>query len=256
MHLSEEDLILHYYGEADRDPNIESHLSTCAACQAELAKLQRVLAFVDEQRVPEPPQGFERSMWLQLEPQLPLPRSWLSRWLHWSPGAWYGGPKQRWGYAGGLAALLLIAFVAGRFSTTPTPVAPSDAALVASDRILLVAVVDHLDRSQMVLVELLNGSASDASTFGPDQLRARELVAANRLYRQSAVQSGDELIGETLDELERALLEIANSPAQLAPDDLAALRERIAARGLLFRVRVVQSEMQERERQQAVRVIG
>jgi hypothetical protein len=74
-------------------------------------------------------------------------------------------------------------------------------------------------------------------------------VSANRLYRQTAVQTGDETTNSVLDELERTLLEIANTPADASKDDLDALRARIGSRGLLFKVRVVHSEMVERERQ-------
>ena len=76
--------------------------------------------------------------------------------------------------------------------------------------------------------------------IGSEQSRARDLVAANRLYRQTAVQAGDEgEIGDLLDELERVLLEIANAPPDAARGDLDALRAHIEQRGLLFRVRVV-----------------
>ena len=57
------------------------------------------------------------------------------------------------------------------------------------------------------------------------RLRARELVAANRLYRQSAAHTGDEVMGATLEDLERVLLEIANAPADLSAEDFAALRD-------------------------------
>jgi len=87
-----------------------------------------------------------------------------------------------------------------------------------------------------------------------EQARARELVAANRLYRQSAAHTGDEVIGTALEDLERVLLELANAPADATPESLAALRDQIGAGGLLFRVRVVQSEM--RERQKIPRVVG
>jgi len=52
-----------------------------------------------------------------------------------------------------------------------------------------------------------------------------------------------------LDELERVLVEIANTPQDATRNDLEALRARIASRGVLFKVRVVHSEMRERERQ-------
>ena len=51
-----------------------------------------------------------------------------------------------------------------------------------------------------------------------------------------------------LDELGRVLIEIANTPEDASKAQIEALRDRIAARGLLFRVRVVNSEIRERER--------
>lgn len=246
MHASEDDLILLYYGEADDDGNVERHVSSCSVCQGEFARLRRALALVDENAVPEPPPSFERTMWARLEPQL------ASRRPRWMPRIW--GTFPQWAFAGGMAALVLAAFLAGRFSGGTAPVAPSERHADVSDRVLLVAVVDHLDRSQMVLVEFLNAATDGPAAIGSEQARARELVAANRLYRQSAAHTGDEMIGLALEDLERVLMEIANAPADASAEDLAVLREQIGPRGLLFRVRVVQSEMREREK--SYRVIG
>ena len=65
----------------------------------------------------------------------------------------------------------------------------------------------------------------------------------------TAAQAGDDATTEVLAELERVLIEIANTPQDATKDDLEALRARIASRGLLFKVRVVHSEMRQRERQ-------
>jgi hypothetical protein len=251
MHLSDEDLILHYYREADDEPRIERHLTECAACAAEFAKLGRVLAMVDDEAIPEPGPAFERSMWARVEPLLAARRTGLARWLGPFADAWSAAPRMRWVYAGGLAVLLVAAFMAGRVSRPPveTP-AVAVAEPAADDRVLLVAVVDHLDRSQMVLVELLNGEGTNPAAMDAEQSRARELVTANRLYRQSAAQYGNAMVGETLDDLERVLLEIANAPADMTADEFEQLKRRIAGHGLLFRVRVVQSEMREQQRQQ------
>lgn len=252
-HLTEETLILQYYGEAEEAAAVEQHLASCPQCREEFDRLRRVLALVDVHEVPEPAPGFERRVWARLEPELASPRqSWLA-WL--LPAA---GP--RWAYAGGVAALLLAAFVTGRFSQpAPQPASPGGTAETTaaagdySDRVLVVAVVDHLDRSQMMLVELLNADPSGAAVDpGTGQSRARELVAENRLYRVSASQAGDEATSTVLDELERVLLEIANTPQDAPASDLEALRQRIAARGLLFKVRVVHSELRERERQTVI----
>ena len=65
----------------------------------------------------------------------------------------------QWALAGGVAALVLVAFLAGRFSTTCVPPSARRSPAATDDvaeRVLVVAVVDHLDRSQMVLLELLN----------------------------------------------------------------------------------------------------
>ena len=253
MHVNEDALILHYYGEGD-DPSVESHLASCPTCRMEFEKLRRVLAMVDEQSVPDPSPSFERQMWVRIQPKLhEQSRGWFSRLL---PAGQHSAPK--WVLAGGLAALLIAAFVAGRFTSPSTPAAPASAPAVADvgDGVLLVAVVDHLDRSQMVLIELLNGDTDDIANISAGS-RARELVAANRLYRQTAAQAGDTVIGETLEDLERVLLEIANAPENVSAEDVAALREQIGTRGLLFRVRVVQSEIRERERvNQQNRVAG
>lgn len=249
MHVSEEELILHYYGEAQNDPAVEDHLASCAACREEFSRLQQALALVDTDSVPDPGPGFERRVWARLEPQLEAQRgtSWFS---------WLAAPR-RLAWAAGAAAVIVAAFVAGRVSgPAPGPVAPNQAAATAtgstSDGVLVLAVVDHLDRSQMMLVELLNADPDQpVVNISNEQSRARELVAANRLYRQSAAQAGDETTGDVLDELERVLIEIANRPEDAGKAEIEALRARIASRGLLFRVRVVNSEMRQREQRLA-----
>jgi len=244
IHVTEEDLILHYYREPEDERQVEKHLASCAACRGQFERLKQVLSLVDADGLgpaDAPGPAFEREVWARLEPQLPRPRAWISSWL----------PGPRWALAGGLAALVLVAFLAGRFSSTVAPpsLAPVTASTEVAERVLVIAVVDHLDRSQMVLLELLNGDLSEGTDLAKEQSQARDLVTANRLYRQTAVRTGDDRTSDVLDELERVLLEIANAPQGATKDDFEALRARIASRGVLFKIRVVQSEMLERERQ-------
>jgi len=51
-HLTHDDLVLHFYGEtpAAAAAGTDAHLASCAACHAEFARLQQVLAMVDHQR--------------------------------------------------------------------------------------------------------------------------------------------------------------------------------------------------------------
>jgi hypothetical protein len=77
---------------------------------------------------------------------------------------------------------------------------------------------------------------------------ADELVASSRLYRQTAARSGEPALAAVLEELERVLVEVAAGPDALTPGDLAELQRRIESRGLLFRVRVIGSQVREREK--------
>jgi hypothetical protein len=245
MHVSEDDLILHYYGELTDHRPVEAHLAACAACRTEFERLRHVLALVDADGLnpaEQPGPEFERTVWARLEPRIPQRRSWMQQLFAVTP---------RWTFAGGIAALVLVAFIAGRFSreVTPTTNAPAAAATDVAERVLVLAVVDHLDRSQMVLLEVLNADFSEPFDLDQEQSLARDLVTANRLYRQTAVRTGDERTSDLLDELERVLVEIANTPQSASTDDLEALRASIVSRGVLFKVRVVHSEMRERERQ-------
>jgi len=152
---------------------------------------------------------------------------------------------------GAMAALVFAAFLAGRFWPRPTQQESARPIPVeVRERILLVAVGDHLDRAQMVLVELVNaeGQAKGGVNISAEQQRAQDLVEANRLYRQTATRTGDSTLVNVLDELERVLVEIAHSPAQLSSAQLNEIQQRIEARGILFKVRVIGSQVREREK--------
>lgn len=241
-HLSEEELILHFYGETAREDEgrVDEHLASCDECRASQATLKSVLHLVETTPMPDARPGFERDVWARLEPQLDQQKSsWFT---------WMKAPQ--WAFAG-VAALVVAAFVAGRtFSpatpgSTTTTTSPAVAEAGASERVLRSAVGDHLERSQMMLVELVNNS-NHPSTIADEQGRAEDLVAANRLFRQSAEQSGDAAIVDILNDLERVLLEIANAPKDVTSGEIAELKTRIETQDLLFRVRVIASEMRQR----------
>jgi hypothetical protein len=74
-----------------------------------------------------------------------------------------------------------------------------------------------------------------------------DLVAANRLYRQTAAGAGHAAIAGVLEDLERALIEVARSPSEVSRRDLTDMLQGIEAEGLLFKLRVVSEQMRERE---------
>jgi len=239
MHVNDDTLVLHYYGELapPEETDVTTHLEACAACRAEYGRLQRVLAVVDTASVPDVPPNFEADVWARLERRLPARRrAW------WAPFAW---SPARLAPAGSLAVLLVATFVAGRFWPAAGPVGPM-ADTDPRERILLVAVGDHLEQTQMVLVELVNAGGADTVDISAARDQAADLVSDNRIYRQTAEGAGDARIAGVLDELERVLIEVARSPSQVSRADLQAIVDGIDAEGLLFKVRVVGQEVRER----------
>jgi hypothetical protein len=240
-HLTEDELILHYYGETDRADvsHVESHLASCAECQLANNKLARVMAMVDAASPVEAPDGFERIAWARLEPKLDANNSRTLKSFFWFP---------QWALAGGVAALLVAAFWAGRISGPATPSTNANiVAHVEPASVLQTAVGDHLDRTQMMLVELVNAETDHADVLAGEQRRATDLVAANRIMLQSALRSGDAQIVDILEDLERVLLEIANAPADVSSKEMTDLQSRITDEVLLFRLRVIASEMRQRQ---------
>jgi len=240
-HLTDEELLLDFYAEgtaADR-ARVRAHLEQCQECRALDRDLRAVLTAVDTAPVTEPPSGFERDMWARIEPLLPVRHAWYTRWNAMVP---------RLAIAASIGVLLVAAFTAGRIWERPP--AGSSARGVdeqnLNERLLRAEVEDHLERSQRMLVELVNAEYTSGPSLEGDRARAADLVAAGRLYRRSAEQVGDAEIGNLLEDLERVLVEVANGPADEAPEELARLRQRIDDQDLVFRVRVVASEIKER----------
>jgi hypothetical protein len=153
-----------------------------------------------------------------------------------------------WKVAPAMVAVAVVAFILGividrqRTST----VAPISAR--SRERVLLIAMGDHLDRSQMVLAELVNATPGTVD-LGDERTRAQDLLTENRLLRQTAARSGDVSDAAVLDELERTLLDIANGPENPSAADLETLRQRIEANGLLLKVRIVGSNVRQKGQQ-------
>jgi hypothetical protein len=132
-------------------------------------------------------------------------------------------------------------------AATPTR---ADAGPSLREGILLIDLSDHFERSQMVLVELVSAGAGGGPVdISSERDRARDLVASGRLYRQTAAGTGDAAMLDILDQLERVLVDVAASPSEVSAADLEAVRQRIDTAGLLFKVRVVSTDLRDRRAQ-------
>ncbi len=243
MHLNDDELVLHYYGEMDAaaETRAAQHLSACGTCHQQYTRLQRVLAAVEAAPAPDLPESFERTVWARLEPQLaPRRTGWLT-WLVLSPA--------RLAWVAAIVVLVGAAFFAGRVSReAPAPAQQAATASQVRERVLLVDLGEHLDRSQTMLVELVSADSASDANLSMERERAEDLVAANRLYRQTAAANGNLALASVLDELEPLLVELAAGPDRLSAEDLDQVRQRIESKGLLFKVRVVSSEVRERQK--------
>jgi hypothetical protein len=238
-HLSEEQLISHYYGELDNPLEAVKHLESCEACCGRFAALDNDLSLMKAATIPDRPDDYGRRTWQRLEPRLEDTAVGLR------PG-WFVFPQ--WKLAAAATLLVVTGFVAGRFGPGRQAPLPEPVSEAARDRILMATVADHLDQSQRALLELANESDAGAPDSSADRARAGELVAANRLYRQSASQAGEASLASVLDELERILIEIANQPSDVTRGELREIRRRIDEEDLLFKIRVLSSQVRSRER--------
>ena len=245
-HLTEEQFVLYYYGEGDGSPAVRAHLDACEACRAEYAGLQRVLNVVDSAPVPERGANYGAQVWNRLQPSLMWDRPPGLSW--WPTSLW---AARQWAAAALVATLVLAAFLAGRYYPKAQPGVQTANAGQVRERILLVAVGDHLERSQTVLLELVNARPGQPLDVASERERAGDLVAENRLYRQTAARTGDTRVASVLDDLEPVLLEIAHGPDRLTPEEVENLRQRIEGDGILFKVRVVGSRVRHREEKAA-----
>jgi hypothetical protein len=233
-HINEGQLLLHYY---QSNSEVSGHLAACPPCQREFEALVQLLRSIAAPAVPDPGPAYPNQVWSTLRPRL-LEEPKRDR-------IWYLQPRA-WALGGALAVLLIAAFLLGRY-VRPNPhptIAAQPPAKEVHERILLVAVGDHLEQSQMLLIELIHAGGGKEVDISQEQRRAGDLLAANRLYRQTAQQVGDKKTAQALDQLELMLLEIAHQPSTVSAANLKDIQDRIESEGLLFKVRVDVEQVQ------------
>ena len=215
MHLTEQDLVLIYYGESPAP----EHLASCSECSTQYRRLAAWLDRVTEDAVPPMPLDLPT----RIAALLPSRRRW-----------------PRIAVPVGVAAALLLAFQIGRrFPDQPAPPPP------ARNALLQIALPDHLERSRVVLASVANASAGlDIST---ERRIAGDLLESNRLLRRSAASADQGAYEDLLEDVERLLAELAHSPAAPSAARLRELQDSIRAQALVFRLRVIESQLRNRE---------
>lgn len=229
---SDEDLILHYYGESDDPERIEESIARSPQVAARFDAIRSVLDAVPRIEAPDRSARYGRRVWESVSPQLTAGRgrAGAGRLLRWPSAA------VRWSVGGVLAASLLVAvaFWVGR-ATAPDPSFATALSEATRGRILRLAVAEHLERSQFLLQEISNEGIGERDADSRDELH--RLLVDNRLYRQATRHAGYDALGELLGELERYLTDLEHLEAS-SPGESNGLEERLRQTDLLFKVRV------------------
>lgn len=223
-HLTEEQLVLAYYGDIERD--LRDHLDHCQQCRAAFAREQRLLNELPEQAIPERNENYGAEVWARIQPQLEKPKHRLGV-----------GGLAWWTLAPAMTALLIVAFFAGVLTERQNKTQGFSPG--ARDRVLLITMGNHLDRSQILLAELVNAKPGTID-FNEERTRASDLLVENRLLRLAATRNGETSSAALLDELERVLLDVSHNPASLSEPELEEVQ------GMLFKVRIIDSNIQEK----------
>jgi hypothetical protein len=237
-HLEEADLIAYALGDDEPDARAAAaeHLAGCAGCRSVLAELREVLDETSAIEIPARGESYGREVWARVEPRLRASRG-RSRQAAW-----------QWLAAAAVLLLAVGSFLAGRWSRPqpvplPTTTLGAQDASMARQRVVLAALGDHFDRAERALVEVSNADPRASVDVSAEQAWARDLLEANRLYRQTARGAASPLVVDLLGELEPVLLEIVNGPSRMTAADLEALQTRIEERGLVFKLRVARGQV-------------
>lgn len=251
-HLTEEQLIEHYYAESAQSTRIEHHLRECNGCAESYAVLRSDLDAIVPIMAPAR-EALGEQVWQSIRNFVPVyeqkRRGLLQRFAN----------LKGLSFATACILLIAVAFFAGRqWDNYQRPPQIQTAANNGSRQpIVLVVLGDHLGRSERFLVALRHGDSGESTALV--KAEAQDLLSANRLYRESAIKSGDPAFAAALDRLERILVEVANEPDDANAARLAELQKELNTDGLLFEVRVLRSRAPDEQKEPqpgAVRTIG
>lgn len=237
-HVTEEELVEHYYGESSAQSGVALHLELCSKCAKSYETLCKDLEGIEIAAVPLRGADFGDQVWEKLRNSLPVYEKKESPWSRmWN---WKWRPL---GYGLTCAVLILAAFVIGRnWERHQKAIHTAGNTSAGQQRVVLFVAEKHLERSERLLIELNHANSDEPEMTQPIQSEARKLLADNRLYLQSSSISTDPTLSGALDHLQRVLVEVANDPNGLNQDDIARLQKEMNTRGLLFEIRVLKTK--------------
>lgn len=243
-HPAKERLIEALYGELDaaEKERHELHLRSCPACASEQAALAATLRLMDKRERPDPGPEFWAGYWDR-----------LSRRMVWEAAGEERRPSlverlarpfarlPRWSLqAAGAAALLLVGIlVGGRLipggggaggGTVSVPALP--AAVVKAE--------SFVDRSQVLLLGLVNHdpSTEDAYALDLDRKKAvsRGLAAEAPALQAALGEGGEKRLRALVSDLEVILMQIANLESGQDLEAVDLIKQGVDSKGILLKI--------------------
>src|SRR4051794_17300061 len=181
-HLTDEQLIEHYLAEGANRVLVETHLRICSRCEQVYEQISHAM----EVRGPKPPvreRGYGERVWQSIKGELlPYPAKPKPSYFSWP----------RLVFAGACLLGLTVAFIGGsRWERLRSHSSQAANPAQERERVVLVILDDHLDRSERLLVQLNHAGGERGELDDSLQAEARQLLPDNRLYRQSISAGGD-----------------------------------------------------------------
>ncbi|MGA8597823.1 MAG: hypothetical protein WB676_24165 [Bryobacteraceae bacterium] len=215
-HLSEEQIVQFALEMAGDEES--RHLQGCELCRSEAESYRRTLAHLGHWSAPgrAPDYGYE--VWRKLAPQVRR----RARWLR--PAVW------GWATVAAVGALLALTLLVPRHGTMPNRLAQGTESVAVPARLLQAAVKDHVQRADQLLSQIETQSGERAVTrldVASEREAIRDLIAENRLYRQTAEQEDDRRTAGLLADLETALVALKHDPQRVSAADARVLRNRL-----------------------------
>jgi anti-sigma-K factor RskA len=145
-HLGEEEQLDIYYEEGSQEA--KAHLKACRECSTAYAQFKQTLDSIKPEAIPQKGPEYGDFVWQALRPQLIPYQQKTEKWQGWT---WWKTATA----AAACLALLTAAFIGGRYwehRRTTTPEVAGNPQ--PQQRLVVVVLTDHLDRTERLLVQL------------------------------------------------------------------------------------------------------
>lgn len=241
-HLSDDRIIalLHSVGTVGES----SHLAACAQCRSEFDAYQATLEYMTHWRAPDRGPAYSAQVWQRIAGEI-RPRRRFQ---------WMSAPAAVWAAVTACGIVLLLVPLLRHNAARDVPPASNMEAQASaqSGRLLDAALGDHLERASILFAHVLNDPGFGAADDDDDDVE--NLIAENRLYRQTAEQQDDREAAALLSDVETVLLDLQHSSAAPAAE-LRYVQHRISDSSLRFRLGIAKSHQRPAAATQ-VRLVG